>query len=115
MSVDQLESSTPGLIAQVKGWITKKRYRVATIFVDHYSGLSYVHLQKSTNAETLEAKLAFELHARHQGVTVHQYQVDNGRFAESVFLAHTRQSQQDIRYCGVNAHFQNAVAERRIR
>ena len=82
VSVDQLESSTPGLIAQMKGWITKKRYRVATIFVDHYSGWSYVHLQKSTNAiETLEAKRAFELHASRQGITVKQYQADNGRFA----------------------------------
>jgi hypothetical protein len=41
ISVDQLESTTPGLIAQIKGWLTKKRYRVATIFVDHFSGLSY--------------------------------------------------------------------------
>jgi hypothetical protein len=54
-----LESSTPGLIAQIKGWLTKKRNKVATIFVDHFSGLSNIHLQKSTNAdETLEAKLA---------------------------------------------------------
>jgi hypothetical protein len=35
----------------MKGWLNKKRYRVATIFVDHFSGLSYIHLQKSTNAE----------------------------------------------------------------
>ena len=64
ISVDQLESTTPGLIAQVKGWLTKKRDRVATIFVDHLSGLSYIHLQKSTNAdETLKAKMAFERYA----------------------------------------------------
>jgi hypothetical protein len=116
VSVDQLESSTPGLIAQMKGWLTKKRYRVATIFVDHYSGLSYVHMQKTTNAaETLEAKKAFERFALRHGVQVSQYQADNGRFAETVFLEHVRQAQQTITYCGVNAHFQNAVAERRIR
>ena len=64
ISVDQLESTAPGLIAQIKGWLTKKRYQVATIFVDHFSGLSYIHLQKSTNEEeTLEAKLAFERYA----------------------------------------------------
>ncbi len=52
ISVDQLESRTPGLNAQqVKGWITKMRCQAATIFVDHYSSRSYVFLQKSTNAE----------------------------------------------------------------
>ena len=45
VSVDQLESSTPGLIAQMRGIPTKARYKVATVFVDHFSGLSYVHLQ----------------------------------------------------------------------
>ena len=33
ISIDQLESSTPGLIAQIKGWLTKKRYKVATILL----------------------------------------------------------------------------------
>lgn len=44
ISVDQLESSTPGLIAQIQGWITREWYRAATNFVDHYSRLSYVYL-----------------------------------------------------------------------
>ncbi|KAI2493485.1 hypothetical protein MHU86_21066 [Fragilaria crotonensis] len=116
ISIDQLESSTPGLIAQIKGWLTKKRYKVATIFVDHFSGLSYIHLQKSTNAdETLEAKLAFERYASKFKVQVKSYQADNGRFAENKFMAAVKEAGQTITFCGVNAHFQNAVAERRIR
>ncbi|KAI2505304.1 hypothetical protein MHU86_9104 [Fragilaria crotonensis] len=111
-----VESSTPGLIAQIKGWLTKKRYKVATIFVDHFSGLSYIHLQKSTNAdETLEAKLAFERYASKFKVQVKSYQADNGRFAENKFMAAVKEAGQTITFCGVNAHFQNAVAERRIR
>ena len=35
VSVDQLESTQVGFIAQLKGIPTKKRYRYATIFVDH--------------------------------------------------------------------------------
>ena len=59
------------LCAQLRGNPTKERYRAATIFVDHYSRLSYVHLQKSTSAEeTLEAKTAFENYARTHGVNV---------------------------------------------
>ncbi|KAI2513038.1 hypothetical protein MHU86_1329 [Fragilaria crotonensis] len=116
ISVDQLESTTPGLIAQIKGWLTKKRYRVATVFVDHFSGLSYIHLQKSTNAdETLEAKLAFERYASKFNVKIKSYQADNGRFAENKFMAAIKEAGQTITFCGVNAHFQNAVAERRIR
>ncbi len=117
ISINQLESSTPGLIAQIKGWLAKKRYKVATIFVDHFSGLSYIHLQKSTNAdETLEAKLAFERFASKFKVQVKSYRAVNGRFVENKFMAPAvKESGQTITVCGVNAHFQNAVAERRIR
>jgi hypothetical protein len=116
VSVDQLESTTLGLIAQVKGcWMTTKRYRAATVFVDHYSGLSYVHLQKSTDAkETIEAKVAFERYAAKSNVQVQHYHADNGRFAENDFKAAVEAQGQTISFCGVNAHFQNAVAERRI-
>ncbi len=116
ISINQLESSTSGLIAQIKGWLTKKRYKVTTIFVDHFSGLFYIHLEKSTNAdETHDAKLAFERFASKFKVQVKSYQADNGRFAENKFMAAVKESGQTITFCGVNAHFQNAVAERRIR
>ncbi len=84
--------------------------------VDHFSGLSYIHLEKSTNAdETLEAKLAFERFASKVKVQVKSYQADNGRFAENKFMAAVKESGQTITFCGVNTRFQNAVAERRIR
>ena len=61
VSVDQLESSMPGFIPQLKGKLTKQCYCAATVFVDHYSGLSYIHMQRQlVSAETLEAKHAFE-------------------------------------------------------
>ena len=47
VSVDQLISPTPGLIAQLKGKLTNT---AATVYVDQYSGYGYVYLQKSTNA-----------------------------------------------------------------
>ncbi len=57
---------------------------MATVFVDHFSGLSYVHLQKSTNAiETVEAKIAFEHYASKVNVTIKSHQADNGRFAKN--------------------------------
>jgi hypothetical protein len=57
VSVDQLESPVAGFIGQNKGFFFRKRYKVATIFVDHFSRLSYVYLQESTKGvQTLAAK-----------------------------------------------------------
>ena len=81
ISVDQMEVREEGFIAQLKGKLTKQRYKYATIFVDQYSGLSYAHLQRSlTSHETVEGKLAFEAYARSMGVKIHSYHADNGRF-----------------------------------
>jgi hypothetical protein len=116
ISIDLLESSTPGLIAQLKGTPTKARYMCATVFVDHYSRWSYVHFQKSTSgAETVEAKRAFERLAASHNVRIRHYHADNGRFAENLFMQEIIPCGQTISFCGVNAHFQNGIAERRIR
>ena len=117
VSIDQLVSTTPGLIAQLQGQPTKARYKVATIFVDQYSGLSYVHLQRSTKAEeTVEAKLRFEQFARGHGVNqIKHYHADNGIFADNLFRKAVAEGKQTLSFCGVNAHWQNRVAERRIR
>ena len=82
VSVDVLVSSTPGLIAQMSGGLTKKRYKYACIFVDHYSDLGYVHLlQEQTGEALLEAKESFELYAESMGVATKHYHADNGIFA----------------------------------
>ena len=39
VSVDQLESPTPGVIAQLKGTLTKQHYKYATVFMDQFSRL----------------------------------------------------------------------------
>ena len=116
VSVDQLESSLLGFIAIFKGQPTKRRYRAATVFVDHKSRLSYVHLQQQlTSSETLQAKHAFEAFARNNGVTIKHYHADNGRFADLQFMQDVAKQGQEISFCGVNAHFQNGIAEKRIR
>jgi hypothetical protein len=116
LSIDQLESPTPGFVAQLKGALTKKQYRAATVFVNHASRLSYIHLQQGlTLAETVEAKRAFEAYARSHGVSIKHYHANNGRFADNAFIDSVARSGQTISYCGVNAHFQNGIAEKRIR
>ena len=116
VSIDQLESPTPGFIAQMKGSLTTQRYRVATIFVDHFSDLGFVFLQRSTTAvETLQAKHAFERFASSHSVIIRHYHADNGRFAERAFVDDVEQKGQTITFCGVSAHHQNGKAEKRIR
>jgi hypothetical protein len=116
VSVDQIESRAVGFVAQLKGILTRGRYTVVTVFVDHYSRLGYVHLQKdSSSLETLKAKRAFELFCRDNGVKIKHYHADNGRFVDNAWKESLLQENQSITYCGVNAHFQNGIAERRIR
>eukprot|EP00978_Attheya_sp_CCMP212_P038830 scaffold196406_cov35-Attheya_sp.AAC.1 len=77
VSVDQMVSPTPGLIAQMTGILTTKRYTYATVFVDQYSRFSYVHLQKTATAvETIEAKKAFERYAKDSGIMIRAYHAD---------------------------------------
>jgi hypothetical protein len=116
VSIDQLESPVLGFIAQIKGSPQKARYNSATIFIYHYSDATYVHLQKSTNAqETLEGKHVFACWASSHNVKVKHYHADNGQFAETVFMSEVARKGQTICFCGVNAHFQNGKPERRIR
>ena len=116
VSVDQLKSTTLGLIAQLRGRPTTKRYQYATVFVDHFSGLGYVHLQKTASGEeTVEAKKRFEAFAASHGVRILHYHADNGIFADNEWRKAVADKAQTLSFCGVNAHFQNGRAERRIR
>ena len=45
VSVDQLASSSPGLVAQMTGILPTKRYKYYTLFMDHLSIYSDMHLQ----------------------------------------------------------------------
>ena len=116
MSVDQLVSPTPGLVAQLTGKLTKKRYKYATVYVDQFSGLGFVYLQKTASAdETIEGKRAFEAYCKQHGVTVRQYHADNGVFRANKWVDDCRKLEQGLTFAGVNAHHSNGLAERRIR
>lgn len=116
VSVDQLESPIGGMVPQNKGLPTKRRYVGATVFVDHWSDLTYIHPMESLSADdTVAAKHAFERFAEAHGVRIAHYHADNGTFEAKAFQADVRSAGQTISYCGVNAHHQNGKAERRIR
>ncbi len=105
-----------GCFAQLKGTLTKKRYRYCTVFVDHYySQLHIVHLQiDNSAAETILAKQAFEKFAAEHGVRILHYHCDNRQFADNAFKQSCEASRQRLTFCGVNAHFQNGISKRAI-
>lgn len=116
VSVDILYSPTPGFIAQMTVHLTKIRYRYAIIYVDYYSGRNYIFLQQSPDVgETLQGKLAFEMHAKQHGTQVMAYHADNGVFRANQWVDDCITKQQQLTFAGVNAHHQNGKAERRIR
>jgi hypothetical protein len=115
VAVNQLVSPTPGLIAQMSGFLTTKRYKYATIYVDLYSRYGYVYLQSTASAnETVEGKKAFEAHALRSGVRIENYQADNCIFRANLWVQASRDIGQGLMFAGVNAHHQNGVAKRRI-
>jgi transposase InsO family protein len=115
VSVDQLESSIPGFIGQITGKLTKQCIVASTIYVDHASDLSYVYHQTSmTSEETLKSKQAFEKFARSHGVNIKHYHADNWRFKDKLFTKDIEEKGQTISFCGVGAHQQNGIAEKRI-
>ena len=94
------------------GFITKKRYKYATVYVDQASGLAYVYMQKTSSAEEiLESKRAFENHAGTCGVIVEAYHTDSGTFKAHAWGDECRRSRQALTFAGVGAHHANGKAE----
>ena len=114
ISVDPLESSTAGFIAQLKGKLITQRYWYVTVFMDQYSQYAYVYLQWAiTSAETIQAKHSFERLAEDMGIHIHHYHADNSQFADKGFVEDCQKQRQGLTYCGVNMHLQTASWRRR--
>jgi hypothetical protein len=60
------------------------------------------------------AKQAFEKFAAKHGVRILHYHCDNGQFADNTWKQSCKASRQQLTFCGVNAHFQNGIAEHAI-
>jgi hypothetical protein len=115
VSVDQMESTKVGFFAQVKGTLTKKRYKYCTMFVDHYSRLCFVHLQINNSADkTIFVKQAFEKFAAKHGARIQHYHFDSRHFSDNTFKQSCKASHQQLTFCGANAHFQNGISKHTI-
>ena len=116
VGVDQMISAQPGLIPQEKGNLTRARIWACTVFVDYYTGYVFVALMRDLTAEsTLAAKKEFEHRCAIRGIRIQHYHADNGRFAEPAFVQECKRCKQDLTFCGVGAHHQNGISERKIK
>jgi hypothetical protein len=116
ISVDQMTSTEVGFYVQMKGKLNKKRYRCATVFVNHYSRLCFVHLQvDDSSVKTVAAKHAFKTFATKHSIKIQHYHCTNGQFSNNAFKQACHDARQQFTFCGVNAHLQNGIAKRSIR
>ena len=75
-----------------------------------------MYLQRNTSSnETFLLKRTFEAYSKKLGVDSHHYHCDNGRFSDNLFQQDVIDKGQSMSQCGVNSHFQNGIAEKRIR
>lgn len=115
VSIDQMVSHQPGIVPRYNGRHTRARITCVTCFKDHVSGLSFSHLQESTDgASTLQGKHAFEKLSSSMEAPVQAYHADNGRFAEKQFRDDVLAQGQSISFCAVGSHHQNGIIERHI-
>jgi len=115
ISVDQIESNTPGLVLTARGTPTNCRYQAATLFCDHAS--CFIHLTCHFSIgpiEALIAKRAFEKEAALANVPIHKYEADNGIFNSTAWRSSCDVPDQHNEYCSVNAQHQNGIAEWQI-
>ena len=113
-STDHLVSRQPGLMPQTSGILTHGRFWGAAIFVDHATDFIYAHLLRGISSqETLDAKCGYERTANAHGVTVGGYHADNLRFNDNKFTGDCVSKGQKLTFCGVGAHHQNGVVERK--
>jgi hypothetical protein len=86
VSVDFLTSPTPGIVAQMTGIFTHKRYNHASVYVDQSNSYGYVFLQKSiSEEEKIQGKEAFERHCLSMDINIQHCHADNGIFASNAW------------------------------
>jgi len=116
VSVDALVSATPGLIAQMCGFLTRQRCKCAAVFVDHCSDFSYVHLMANQDGDNVcAAKAAFEKFSKANGVDVRHCHTDNGIFACCQWQDDCTAKMQGFTCSGVNVHHQSGRVKTRMR
>ena len=109
-SVNQRECSMTGLVPQSTGKLTRACLHGATVFVDHFSNYTYLHLmQDFTTESTMDVKRTYEWLTKIFGVNV-QTMDDLWTMSGQECKGAT----QTFIYSRVGAHHQNGFVEKSI-
>ena len=111
-SVDQLESTTPGMIAHVKGTLPQWDI-VRQPFLWTMEWI-VIHTSSKVHYCIMEAKVALKRYAATSNIKNRHCYTDNGRFGEIIFKNEVQWHGKIISLCKINDHFRNNVAERCI-
>ena len=114
---DQYQSSVEGRGHDSFGkFAARKKFVGGTVFVDAASNFISIHHQEGlTAAETIQSKQKFEQDSINAGVSVDAYHTDNGIYKSIDFLHALSTNSQKIAFSGVDAQFQNGIAENAIK
>eukprot|EP00804_Cyclotella_cryptica_P006358 CCRYP_010171-RA/>CCRYP_010171-RA protein AED:0.34 eAED:0.25 QI:0/0/0/1/0/0/2/0/539 len=116
VAVVQIVSAQPGLVPQDKGQMTRARIWGCTVFVNYATSLVNVILMRDLGIDsTLAAKQEFENRCATKGIKIEQYHAENGQFADPAWKEDCKLKNQKLTFCGVGAHHQNAIVERKIK
>ena len=74
-----------------------------------------LYAEDSYKSRNSQGQVLFQYLAITMGVNVMNYHADDGRFTGNGFIQDCKIKNQGISYYGVNAHFQNGIAEKKIR
>ena len=97
VSGDQMEAHTPVLTMMTKGRKSKKRHKVATVWIDHYSRFITAHTHSSTTSEELvNSNAKLEAFAEVHNVKIKSFCTDNGVFISNDFNKALTKAKQPI-------------------
>ena len=100
----------------MKGKLTRYKYHVAIIFIDHHSNLKYIWFQRpATSDNKVQSKRVFEKYSLSHSIQIKHYNDDNGILVYNAFVQYCDKKGQTLYFCGVNDHWENSVAEKIIR
>ena len=68
-------------------------------------------MKRTSQEENLARKSAFERWADTFIVKIKRYHADNGIFSKQSFRSEIEDANQNIKFCGVGSHHQNAIFE----
>ena len=111
-----MTSSVLGLIPQMVGFLTSKKFHYTSFFVDDASNFAFVHHQESTLPDdTILAKRAYEAKLRKYGKEVRHYHADNGTYTVAQYKAEIEDKKESLTFCRVGSHYENSRAENYIK